>query len=117
LQSFVRKSIVGPKNAKLLLFYIKHPVKEIRGSGEFIERITGDVDKLWANFGHETVFGSHKEYLTFMNGRSHATFIRFKNLREFSPPISMKVALQVTGVKQMPRGGRYVSKEIIDTLI
>jgi len=28
LHAFVRKSIVGPKNAKMLLFYVTHPVKE-----------------------------------------------------------------------------------------
>ena len=117
LQSFVRKGFVGPKNAKLILFYVKHPVRKIMGSGEFIERITGDVDKLWTTLGHETVFDNYQEYTAFMNERTHATFIRFRNLQEFSAPIPFKVFSQVIGVNQMPRGGKYLSKEMTDALI
>jgi len=117
LQSFVRKGFVGPKDAKLILFYIKHPVRAILGSGEFLERIVGDVNKLWATLGHETVFDNYQEYMAFMNGRTHATFIRFRNLQEFSTPIPFKVFSQVIGVNQMPRGGKYISKEIVNALI
>ena len=117
LQSFVRRGFVGPKDVKLILFYIKHPVREIRGSGEFLERIVGDSDKLWTTLGHETVFDNYQEYLAFMNGRTHATFIRFRNLQEFSAPISFKVFSQVIGVNRMPRGGKYLSKEMTDALI
>ena len=117
LQSFVRKGAVGPKDAKLILFYIKHPLREIRGSGEFLERIVGDADKLWTALGHETVFDSYQEYLTFMNGRTHATFIRFKNLQEFFTPIPVKVFSQICGVSRMPRGGKYISREMANALI
>lgn len=117
LQSFVRKGFVGPKDAKLILFYIKHPVRAILGSGEFLERIKGDSNKLWTIIGHETVFDNYQEYLAFMNGRIHATFIRFRNLQEFSAPIPFKVFSQVIGVNQMPRGGKYLSKEMTDALI
>ena len=68
-QSFVRRGCVGPKEAELILFYVKHPIREIRGSGEFLERIVGDTDKLWNALGHETVFDSYEEYVAFMDGR------------------------------------------------
>ena len=117
LQSFVRKGAVGPKDAKLILFYIKHPIREIRGSGEFLERIEGDTDKLWTALGHETVFDSYQEYMAFMNGRTRATFIRFKNLQEFSTPISIRAVSQIIGVSRMPRGGKYISKEMANALL
>lgn len=117
LQSFVRRGAVGPKDAKLILFYIKHPLREIRGSGEFLERIVGDADKLWTALGHETVFDSYQEYMTFMNGRTRATFIRFRNLQEFSAPVSVKVVSQVIGVSRMPRGGKYISREMANALV
>jgi len=117
LQSFVRRGFVGPKDAKLILFYIKHPVREIRGSGEFLERIVGDAEKLWSALGHETVFDSYQEFVAFMNGRTRATFIRFKNLQELSTPIPVKIVSQVIGVNQMPRGGKYISRETANALI
>jgi len=117
LQSFVRRGAVGPKKVKLILFYIKHPLREIRGSGEFLERIVGDVDKLWTALGHETVFDSYQEYTAFMNGRTRATFIRFRNLQEFSTPVPVKVFSQIIGVSRMPRGGKYISREMANALI
>jgi len=117
LQSFVRRGSVGPKEAKLILFYIKHPLREIRGSGEFLERIVGDADKLWTTLGHETVFDSYQEYIAFMNGRTRATFIRFRNLQEFSTPIPSKAFSQVIGVSRMPRGGKYISREMANALV
>ena len=117
VQSFVRKGAVGPKDAKLILFYVKHPLREICGSGEFLERIVGDTDRLWSALGHETVFDSCQEYMAFMNGRARATFIRFKNLQEFSTPIPVKVFSQVIGVSRMPRGGKYISREMANALI
>lgn len=117
LQSFVRRGAVGPKDTKLILFYIKHPLREIRGSGEFLERIVGDADKLWSALGHETVFDSYQEYVAFMNGRTRATFIRFRNLQEFSIPVPMKVVSQAIGVNQMPRGGKYISRETANALV
>jgi len=117
LQSFVRRGAVGPKDAKLILFYVKHPPREIKGSGEFLERVVGDADKLWVALGHETVFDSYQEYLTFMNGRTSATFIRFKNLQEFPTPIPIKVFSQVIGASRMPRGGKYISREMTNSLM
>jgi hypothetical protein len=46
LQAFVRHGKVGPRDAKLLLFYVKHPIREIRGKADFLERVVGDADKL-----------------------------------------------------------------------
>ena len=117
LQAFVRKGTVGPTSAELVFFYVKHPLKEIRGFGEFVERVKGDVDELWNKHGHETVFESRKEYMDFMQGRTKATLIRFKNLRLLSTPISLSVISQVTGIGRMPRGGRYINKEIARELI
>jgi predicted transcriptional regulator len=117
LQSFVRRGAVGPKDVKLILFYIKHPLREIRGSGEFLERIVGDVDKLWTALGHETVFDSYQEYMAFMNGRTRATFIRFRNLQEFCAPVPVKDVSKVIRVSRMPRGGKYISKEMANALI
>ena len=114
---FVRRGLVGPKNAKLLLFYVTNPHKEIRGVGEFIERITGDVTDLWKTHGHESLLRSYEEYMDFMQGRRKATFIRFKNLRELSTPIRANVIFQVIGIKRMPRMGTYITKEMVDQLI
>ncbi|MBE0512201.1 hypothetical protein IBX38_04030 [Candidatus Bathyarchaeota archaeon] len=114
---FVRRGLVGPKNAKLLLFYVTHPHKEIRGVGEFIERITGDTTDLWKTYGHESLLRSYEEYMDFMQGRRKATFIRFKNLRELSTPIRANVISQVTGIRRIPRMGKYITKEMAHQLI
>jgi len=114
---FVRKGLVGPKNAELLLFYVTHPHKEIRGVGEFIERITGDAKDLWKTYGHESLLRSYKEYMDFMQGRRKATFIRLKNLRELPTPKPANVISQVLGIRRMPRMGKYITKEMVDQLI
>ena len=114
---FVRRGLVGPKNAKLLLFYVTHPHKEIRGVGEFIERITGDSKDLWKTYGHESLLRSYEEYMDFLQGRRKATFIRLKNLRELPTPKSSDVISQVIGMRRMPRMGTYITKEIVDQLI
>jgi predicted transcriptional regulator len=114
---FVRRGLVGPKNAKLLLFYVTYPHKEIRGVGEFIERITGDTTDLWKTYGHESLLRSYEEYMDFMQGRRKATFIRFKNLRELSIPIRANVISQVTGIRRIPRMGKYITKEMAHQLI
>ena len=56
---FVRKEVVGPKNAKMLFFYVTHPRKDIRGFADFIERLTGDAEDLWENLGHESLLSSY----------------------------------------------------------
>ena len=117
MHAFVRRGLVGPKNVKLLLFYVTHPHKEIRGVGEFIERITGDAKDLWKTYGHESLLRSYEEYMDFMQGRRKATFIRFKNLRELPTPIPANVISQVTGMRRMSRMGKYITKEMVHQLI
>jgi len=117
VQAFVRRGLVGPKKAKLLLFYVTYPHKEIRGVGDFIERITGDADDLWNTYGHESLLESHEEYLDFLQGRIKATFIRFKNLRVLAAPVPASVISQATGVSRMPRMGKYITKEMAHQLI
>ena len=117
LHAFVRRGLVGPKNAKLLLFYVTHPHKEIRGVGEFIERITGDAKDLWKIYGHESLLRSYEEYMDFLQGRKKATFIRFKNLRELPTPIPANVISEVTGIGKVSRMGKYLTKEMVHQLI
>jgi len=117
LQAFVRRGTVGPKNTELIIFYITYPSKEIRGYGEFLERITGTTKELWNAYGHETVFKSYEEYMEFMGGKTKATFIRFKNLHELSSPILASEISKIAGIGRMPRMGKYISKETALQLI
>jgi len=114
---FVRKGIVGPKKAEILLFYVTHPHKEIRGVGDFIERIIGDADDLWNAYGHESLLESHREYMDFLQGRTKATFIRFKNLRALATPVPANIVFQATGISRMPRMGKYITKEVAHRII
>jgi predicted transcriptional regulator len=117
IHTFVRRGAVGPKSARYVLFYVKHPLREIRGVGEFIERIKGEADKLWNNYSRETVFESYREYMEFLQGRTRTTFIRLKNVRELPSPISLQTVLSLLGISRMPRGGRYLRKELFEKLI
>jgi len=117
IHAFVRREIVGPKNARYVLFYLKRPISEIRGIGEFIERKTGDVDELWNNYGHETVFKSYEEYLEFLQGRTKTTFIRLRNMRELSAPIPLKTVSGILNVSRMSRNGRYLNKETFEKIV
>jgi len=116
-QAFVRRGRVGPKDTKALLFYVKLPVGKIRGYGDFLERITGTPDDLWNKYGSETVFESRDQYDAFVDGRSNVTFIRFKNLQELKNPIDWKDLSAALGIKKMPNGGRYLSREIVNSLL
>jgi predicted transcriptional regulator len=116
-QAFVRRGRVGPKNARKLLFYVKLPVGEIRGHGDFLERTTGTADDLWNIYGSETVFESRDQYDDFVEGRSKVTFIRFKNLQESEKPIGWKDLSVILGIKKMPNGGRYLNRETVNSLL
>lgn len=116
-QVFVRRGLVGPKEAQKLLFYVKLPVGEIRGYGDFLERITGTADDLWNRYGSETVFESRDQYDSFIEGRNKVTFVRFKNLQELEKPVSWKDLSAVLGIKKMPNGGRYLSRETVNSLL
>lgn len=115
--AFVRKGVVGPKNANVVLFYVTHPIKEIRGLGEFVERLVGDAEDLWNTCGSETCLKSYKEYMGFLQGRRKVTFIRFKNLRELAPSIPASTIFRIIGIRRMPRGGRYINEKTVHELI
>jgi predicted transcriptional regulator len=115
--AFVRKGTVGPKQTELILFYVTYPFKEIRGFGEFVERVTGSAGNLWKDYGHETCLKSFGEYLGFLEGRTKVSFIRLTNLHVLDAPISASVISRVTGINRMPRSGRYISKEMTQKLI
>ena len=115
--AFIRRGFVGPKKTNLLLFYVTSPFKEIRGFAEFVERVTGEADDLWRTYRRETSSRSYEEYKNFLHGKLKTTFIRFKNLKIFSQPISASVISQVAGIGRMPRGGRYISRETAQELI
>jgi predicted transcriptional regulator len=109
----VRHGKVGPIKTEQLLFYVKHPVREFRGKADFVERKTGNPDKLWNELGIETVFESYRDYKEFVKGREDVTFIRLRNLEELTYPVSAKTFLEKTsGGSMLPRGGRYIGKEL-----
>jgi len=114
--AFVRRGVVGPKNAKLLFFYVIFPHKDIRGYADFVERVTGDAEDLWKSLGHESLLNSD-EYHDFLQGRKKATFIRFRNLRELPIPITTKVLSQVVGIEKMPQMGLYLTERMAHQLI
>jgi predicted transcriptional regulator len=115
--AFVRRGVVGPKNAKLLFFYVTHPHKDIRGFADFIERVTGDAEDLWKSLGHESLLNSYDEYKDFLQGRKKATFILFRNLREFSTPVTIKNLSQIIGKEKMPQMGLYLTERMAYQLI
>jgi predicted transcriptional regulator len=117
IHAFVRRGIVGPKNAKQLFFYVTHPRKDIQGYADFIERVTGDAKDLWRTLGHESLLNSYNEYYDFLQGRKKATFIRFKNLKELPKPITTKAMTQIIGVERMPQMGIYITKRMANQLL
>jgi len=117
VHAFVRRGRVGPKQTQRILFYVKLPAKQIQGSGEFLERITGPGDELWNAYGPETVFESKDEYDSFIGGRENVTIIRFKGLEELEKPISSEVIYASTRIKKMPNGGMYISRETLSSMI
>jgi len=113
---FVRRGVVGPKNAKLLFFYVTHPHKDIRGYADFVERVTGDAEDLWKSLGHESLLNSD-EYKDFLQGRKKSTFIRFRNLRELPTPVTTKSLSQIIGKEKMPQMGLYLTEKRAHQLI
>lgn len=108
---FVRRNLVGPLKAQTLFFYVKHPIMQIRGVADFVERLAGDHKELWNTHGGETCIETFKEYVGFLQRREKATFIRFKNFRELENPVPIKVIRKILGVLRMPRGGKYINRE------
>ena len=117
VHTFVRRGIVGPKNAKQLFFYVTHPRKDIQGYADFIERVTGDAKDLWESLGHESLLSSYDEYQDFLQGRKKATFIRFRNLKELPKPVTTKAMSQIIGIERMPQMGMYITEKMAQQLI
>jgi predicted transcriptional regulator len=115
--AFVRRGVVGPKNAELLFFYTTRPHKDIRGYADFVKRVTGDAEKLWKALGHESLLNSYDEYNDFLQGRKKATFIRFRNLKEFPKPVTTKTIAQIIGKERIPQIGLYLTERIAHRLI
>ena len=110
IHAFVRKNQVAPKNAQKLLFYVKKPIMQVRGTADFIERLTGDSEELWQNYGAESCFESFEEYCEFAKGRLMMTFVRFKNFTELENPKPTEVTRSILGSLQGFRG-KYVNLE------
>jgi predicted transcriptional regulator len=110
VHAFVRKNQVGPREAQALLFYVKKPIMQIRGTADFIERLTGDREELWRKYGVESCFESFNEYIGFAQGREKMTIVRFKNFAELENPKPTEVIRRVLGSLQGFRG-KYVSLE------
>ncbi|MDI6905424.1 MAG: hypothetical protein QMD13_08090 [Candidatus Bathyarchaeia archaeon] len=114
--AFVRRNRVGPLETQKLLFYVKRPIMQIRGVADFVERLAGDYKELWNTYGGETCLKTFNEYVAFLQGRKTATFIRFTNFRELQTPVSMEAINTVLSVPRMPRGGKYLNREIVNQL-
>jgi len=94
-----------------------HPHKDIRGFADFVERVTGDAENLWKSLGHESLLNSYDEYYDFLQGRKKATFIRFRNLKEFPQTVTTKTMAQIIGKERMPQMGLYLTERIAHRLI
>ncbi len=117
VHSFVRRGKVGPKETGRLFFYIKLPLRQIKGFADFVERITGPRDELWSLYGSETIFENREEYDKFVGDRDSVTLIRFKDMQELDQPVSFETFHAVTGIKKMPNGGMYLSRETLNQMI
>jgi predicted transcriptional regulator len=97
-------------------FYIKKPAMQIRGFADFIERLKGDSDEMWARYGKESCFKTEEEYNSFIQGRDKVTFVRLKNLMELNQP---KTGEEISLALGYLRGfrGKYVDQETAETLI
>jgi predicted transcriptional regulator len=113
---FVRKNQVGPCKAQKLLFYVKKPVMQVRGVADFIERVTGNSEKLWEKYGAESCFESLDEYAGFAEGREKMTFIRFTNFVELEKPKPTEITRMLLGPLRWFRP-KYVSFEAAQQLI
>jgi predicted transcriptional regulator len=115
--SFVLRGIAPPKDASRVLFYVTKPVGEIAGYADFIERKVGDADRLWKEYGDETVLGSKEKYDGFVKGSRRVSFVRFRDLREAAKAIPLNCVLVSLGVRRLSRKGFYVDKEAEDKFV
>ncbi|MGD0995998.1 MAG: hypothetical protein ABR909_10810 [Candidatus Bathyarchaeia archaeon] len=113
---FIRKNQVAPKHAQLLLFYVTIK-KQVLGTADFLERLTGNYEELWEKFGSESCFKSFEEYKSFAGGREMMTFIRFNNLREIDNPKSKEEVSKVLGSLRGFGAGNYLDNETVMQLV
>jgi predicted transcriptional regulator len=117
VQSYIQKGLAPPKQTSLILFYVTKPVGEIAGYAEFIERKTGDPEKLWNEYGRESVLLPKQKYDEFVGKREKVSFVRFRNLREATKPIPLSNLLLFLGMKRLSRKGFYLDKETAEELV
>ena len=117
VQSYIQKGLAPPKQTSLILFYVTKPVGEVAGYAEFIERKTGDPEKLWNEYGRESVLHPKQKYDEFVGKREKVSFIRFRNLREAVKPIPLSNLLLFLGMKRLSRKGFYLDKETAEELV
>jgi predicted transcriptional regulator len=115
--SFVLRGIAPPKDASKVLFYVTKPVGEIAGYADFIERKVGDKDKLWKEYGDESVLGSKKNYDGFIKDSWRVSFVRFRDLHEAARAIPLNCVLMSLGVRRLSRKGFYIDKEAEDKFV
>lgn len=115
--AYVQSGSAPPKNAKLIFFYVVKPIGEIQGYADFQERIVGEVDAMWKEYGRESCVGSEDQYDDLLKGKRKVTFIRFRNLHEAAKPVLSNDILTSLGAKRIPRRGFYINKEVADGLI
>lgn len=115
--SYVRVGAAPPKNASLIVFYLTKPAGKLVGYGEFVERKVGNADAVWKEYGHESALKSKEKYVEFIGGKEKVSFIRFKNLRDATKPMTLNSILMLLGVKRLSRKGFYISKETSDELV
>jgi len=96
---------------------VTHPRKEIQGYAEFIERVTGNAKDLWKSLGHESLLNSYDEYQDFLQGRKKATFVRFRNLKELTKPVTTKAMAKIIRKERMPQMGMYLTEKMSHQLL
>jgi predicted transcriptional regulator len=117
MHAFVRRSEVGPKDARKLLFYVTSPVKQICGVADFVERVIGNYRELWNSYGNETCFKSFDEYKGFLENKKTVTFIRFREFNHEIEPVSVDALRKVLDFSRMPQMGKYIDQELTERLI
>lgn len=85
IKFFVRRGAVGPTSTQRLLFYVGGRM-QVLGAADFAERLVGDADALWEQFGAESFFESKQEYKAFCGDNKKMTFIRFENFKQLTEP-------------------------------
>ena len=115
---FIRKSQVAPKQVQQLLFYVTGAKKkQVLGVADFVERLTGNYEELWAKYGGESCFESFDEYKNFADGREMMTFVRFSDFREISNPMPKEELAKVLGSLQRFSVRKYLDKETAMQLV